>query len=144
MTVIHMFSQSWECVGPAGPSWSVGVRGGKSYITLPWVPGQMSDLAAVSAFPAGQGHAKEQVGKKGGQAGAKGTASSPCSLTELQSWCGQGKWWKNGVPSTLPQPLSPLLKFLDQLPLCGYGGVPREVPQLKDWILTGGLDLDLD
>lgn len=74
MTVIHTFSQSCECVGPAGPSWAVGVRGGKSYAAPSRVLGQMSDLAATYAFPTAQGSAEERAGKKASQAGAKDTA----------------------------------------------------------------------
>lgn len=71
-----MFSQSYEPVGPAGASWAVGVRGGKSYTAPSCVLGQMSDLAAALASFAVQGCAEEQAGKKVGQAGAKATANA--------------------------------------------------------------------
>jgi len=77
VTVIHVFSQSCEYVGPAGPSWAVGVRGGKIYTAPSCVLGEMSDLAVAYAFLAAQGRAEDRTGKKSGQAGAEDTATQP-------------------------------------------------------------------
>ena len=68
-----MFSQSCECVGPAGPSWAVGVRGGKSYTAPSCVLGQMSDLAVAYTT----GSAEEWAGKKVGRAGAQDIVMQP-------------------------------------------------------------------
>lgn len=80
-----MLSQSCERVGPAGASWAVGVRGGKSYSALSRVLGQMSDLAAAYAFPTARDHAEEQAGKKAGQAGPKDTANPALTYPRSRS-----------------------------------------------------------